>query len=135
MILTLTNIRSWIVDAIPVSIKNAIGAGIGLFIALIGMQNSGIIVSNPSTLISLGDIHPNLLKTLARQTYRFTPFRVKRFSDKKRYALLAILVHQQKYWLTDMAVEMHDKILMMMESDARKSASAFLIETISQSFE
>ena len=52
MILTLTNIRSWIVDAIPVSIKNAIGAGIGLFIALIGMQNSGIIVSNPSTLIS-----------------------------------------------------------------------------------
>lgn len=76
----------------------------------------------------LGDIHPNLLKTLARQTYRFTPFRMKRFSDKKRYALLAILVHQQKYWLTDMAVEMHDKILMMMESDARKTASAFMID-------
>ncbi len=56
VILTLTNIRSWIVDAIPVSIKNAIGAGIGLFIALIGMQNAGIIVSDPATLISLGDI-------------------------------------------------------------------------------
>ncbi len=56
VILTLTNIRSWIVDAIPVSIKNAIGAGIGLFVALIGMQNSGIIVSDPSTLISLGDV-------------------------------------------------------------------------------
>lgn len=56
VILTLTNIRSWIVDAIPVSIKNAIGAGIGLFIALIGMQNSGIVISDPSTIISLGDI-------------------------------------------------------------------------------
>jgi len=56
VILTLTNIRSWIVDAIPASIKSAIGAGIGLFIALLGMQNSGIIISNPSTLISLGDI-------------------------------------------------------------------------------
>ena len=56
VILTLTNIRSWIVDAIPVSIKNAIGAGIGLFIALIGMQNAGIIVSDDSTLISLGKI-------------------------------------------------------------------------------
>lgn len=56
VILTLTNIRSWIVDAIPVSIKNAIGAGIGLFIALIGMQNAGIIVSDPATLVSLGDI-------------------------------------------------------------------------------
>ena len=56
VILTLTNIRSWIVDAIPISIKNAIGAGIGLFIALLGMQNAGIIVSNPSTLISMGDI-------------------------------------------------------------------------------
>ena len=56
VILTLTNIRSWIVDAIPVSIKNAIGAGIGLFIALIGMQNAGIIVSNPDTLVSLGNI-------------------------------------------------------------------------------
>lgn len=56
IILTLTNIRSWIVDAIPASIKNAIGAGIGLFIALIGMQNSGIIVSDPSTIVSLGNI-------------------------------------------------------------------------------
>lgn len=56
VILTLTNIRSWIVDAIPVSIKNAIGAGIGLFIALIGMQNACIIVPDDSTLVSLGKI-------------------------------------------------------------------------------
>lgn len=56
VLLTLSNIRSWIVDAIPVSIKNAIGAGIGLFVALIGMQNAGIIISDQTTLIKLGDI-------------------------------------------------------------------------------
>ena len=76
----------------------------------------------------LGDIHPNLLKILSRQAYRYAPSKLKRFADNKRYALLAMLVHQQTFWLTDMAVDMNDKILMMMESDARKSASAFLVD-------
>ncbi len=55
IILTLTNIRSLIVDAIPMSMKKAIGAGIGLFIAFIGMQNAGIIVDSDATLVVLGD--------------------------------------------------------------------------------
>lgn len=55
IILTLTNVRSLIVDAIPMSMKKAIGAGIGLFIAFIGMQNAGIIVNSDSTLVVLGD--------------------------------------------------------------------------------
>lgn len=55
IILTLTNIRSLIVDAIPMSMKKAIGAGIGLFIAFIGMQNAGIIVNSDATLVVLGD--------------------------------------------------------------------------------
>lgn len=76
----------------------------------------------------LGDIHPNLLKTLSRQAYRYAPSKLKRFSDEKRYALLAMLVHQQTFWLTDMAVDMNDKILSMMESDAKKTASAFLMD-------
>lgn len=76
----------------------------------------------------LGDIHPNLLKILSRQAYRYAPSKLKRFADNKRYALLAMLVHQQTFWLTDMAVDMNDKILMMMESEARKSASAFLVD-------
>ncbi|MBQ9586680.1 MAG: NCS2 family permease [Bacteroidales bacterium] len=54
IILTLTNVRKWIVDAIPVSLKHAIGAGIGLFIAFIGFQNAGIVVDNGATLVSLG---------------------------------------------------------------------------------
>ncbi|HZK04131.1 MAG TPA: NCS2 family permease [Bacteroidaceae bacterium] len=56
ILLTLTNLREAIVNAIPDSIKNAIGAGIGLFIAFIGMQNAGLIVSNDATLVSLGNI-------------------------------------------------------------------------------
>ena len=54
IILTLTNVRKWIVDAIPISLKHAIGAGIGLFIAFIGFQNAGIVVDNSATLVSLG---------------------------------------------------------------------------------
>ena len=53
IILTLTNIREAIVNAIPDALKNAIGAGIGLFIAFIGLQNAGIIVDNDATLVGL----------------------------------------------------------------------------------
>ncbi|MBQ5830179.1 MAG: NCS2 family permease [Alistipes sp.] len=56
ILLTLTNLREAIVNAIPDSMKNAIGAGIRLFIAFIGLQNAGIIINNDSTLVSLGDI-------------------------------------------------------------------------------
>lgn len=56
IVLTLTNLREAIVNAIPASLKNAIGAGIGLFIAFIGLQNAGVIANNDATLVSLGDI-------------------------------------------------------------------------------
>ena len=56
IILTLTKVRSWLLNAIPGTLKKAIGAGIGLFIAFIGMQNAGIIVNNDATLVGLGDI-------------------------------------------------------------------------------
>lgn len=56
IVLTLTNLREAIVNAIPASLKNAIGAGIGLFIAFIGLQNAGIIANNDATLVSLGEI-------------------------------------------------------------------------------
>ena len=56
ILLTLTNLREAIVNAIPASLKNAIGAGIGLFIAFIGLQNAGIIINNDSTLVTLGQI-------------------------------------------------------------------------------
>jgi len=56
IILTITKVRSWLLNAIPGTLKKAIGAGIGLFIAFIGMQNAGIIVNNDSTLVGLGII-------------------------------------------------------------------------------
>ena len=56
ILLTVTKVRSLILKAIPGTLNKAIGAGIGLFIAFIGMQNSGIIVNNDATLVSLGHI-------------------------------------------------------------------------------
>ena len=56
ILMTVTNIREAIVNAIPQNLRYAIGAGIGLFIAFIGLQNAGVIVNNDATLVSLGDI-------------------------------------------------------------------------------
>ena len=56
IILTVTKVRNWLLNAIPGTLKKAIGAGIGLFIAFIGMQNAGIIVNNDATLVGLGHI-------------------------------------------------------------------------------
>ena len=56
VILTVTKVRSWLVNALPGTLKKAIGAGIGLFIAFIGLQNAGIIVDNGATLVGLGNI-------------------------------------------------------------------------------
>lgn len=56
ILLTVTNLREKIVNALPITLKNAISAGIGLFIAFLGLQNAGIIVNNDATLISLGDV-------------------------------------------------------------------------------
>lgn len=56
IIMTLTNIREAIVNAIPKNLRYAIGGGIGLFIAFIGMQNAGIIIKDDTTLVALGDI-------------------------------------------------------------------------------
>lgn len=54
--MNILNIREAIVNAIPTSLKHAISAGIGLFIAFIGMQNAGIVVNNDATLVQIGEI-------------------------------------------------------------------------------
>ena len=55
-LLTVTNLREALVNAIPDTIKKSITIGIGLFIAFIGLQNSGIVVRNESTLVGIGDL-------------------------------------------------------------------------------
>jgi adenine/guanine/hypoxanthine permease len=55
VILSLTNFRVWIMTSIPMNLRRAISAGIGSFIAFIGLKQMGMIVSNKATLVSLGD--------------------------------------------------------------------------------
>ncbi|MER2010093.1 MAG: NCS2 family permease, partial [Psychrobacillus sp.] len=63
--LSLSGIRETIINAIPSELKYAVGAGIGLFITFVGLQNSKIIVSNPNTVAGLGDLtDPNILLTI-----------------------------------------------------------------------
>ncbi|MEQ8394689.1 NCS2 family permease [Thalassobaculum sp.] len=56
VILSLLPVREWVVNAIPRSLKIAISAGIGLFLAIIGMKNAGLVVDHPATLVGMGDI-------------------------------------------------------------------------------
>src|SRR3954470_23281705 len=55
LILTLVGIRQLIVSAIPFELHSAVAAGVGLFIAFIGLRNSGIIVPHPATTVTLGN--------------------------------------------------------------------------------
>ncbi|UYM14874.1 NCS2 family permease [Endozoicomonas euniceicola] len=56
MLLSLFKVREWIIDSIPKGLRIGITAGIGLFLALIGLKSSGIVVSNPGTIVGLGKI-------------------------------------------------------------------------------
>ena len=57
LLLSLTKLRDMVINAIPSSLKLAITAGIGLFIALIGLKGAGVVVSNPATLVSMLNFH------------------------------------------------------------------------------
>ncbi|MDW0117626.1 NCS2 family permease [Sporosarcina thermotolerans] len=63
IILSLSGLRELIINAIPAQLKYAVGAGIGLFITFLGLQNADIIVGDPNTLVALGDLSagPTLL--------------------------------------------------------------------------
>ncbi len=56
LILTMTGVRKWLIDGIPASLRSAIVAGIGLFLAFIGLQASGLVVDNHATLTGHGDL-------------------------------------------------------------------------------
>jgi adenine/guanine/hypoxanthine permease len=63
LILTLARVRAMIVDAIPMTMKTSVAAGIGLFIAFIGLKNAGVIAASPATFVTLGHVtsKPTLL--------------------------------------------------------------------------
>ena len=56
LIISLTPLRAWLINSIPKSLKLGIGAGIGLFLAIIGLEIMGVVGDHPVTLVTLGDI-------------------------------------------------------------------------------
>jgi adenine/guanine/hypoxanthine permease len=66
LIISVLRVREWLINAIPMSLKLGIGAGIGLFLGLIGMHEMGLVAGNPVTLVTLGDVDktPTLLACL-----------------------------------------------------------------------
>lgn len=56
VVLSLLPIREWLINSIPRNLKSGMAAGIGLFLAFIALQNAGVAVANPATLISFGDL-------------------------------------------------------------------------------
>lgn len=56
LLLSLTGIRRWLIAGIPASMRSAIAAGIGLFLAIIAMKGAGLVVANPATFVTLGDL-------------------------------------------------------------------------------
>ena len=56
LLISVTPIREWLINAIPLNLKLGIAAGIGLFLALIGLQNAGLVAADATTLVKLGDL-------------------------------------------------------------------------------
>lgn len=57
LVLTVTGVRAWLINGIPASLRSAIVAGIGLFLAIIALSSAGVVVAHPATKITLGNLH------------------------------------------------------------------------------
>ncbi len=65
ILISVTGLRAIIIKSIPTNLKYAVSAGIGLFIAFIGLKNGGVVISNPATFVALGDLtEPSVLLTI-----------------------------------------------------------------------
>ena len=56
LLLSIFKVRQWIIDSIPMSLRQALAAGVGLFLAIIALKSAGIVVASPATLVTLGDL-------------------------------------------------------------------------------
>jgi AGZA family xanthine/uracil permease-like MFS transporter len=100
LIISLTPIRAWLINSIPRSLKLGIGAGIGLFLAIIGLQIMGVVVDNPATLVSIGDMK-NPLVLLA--CLAFVSMVVLEVLKVKGNIIIGILVFSIIAWATGLA--------------------------------
>ncbi|MCD6172642.1 MAG: NCS2 family permease, partial [Sulfurimonas sp.] len=65
LIISMTPVRRWLIETIPLDVKRAVSAGIGAFIAFIGLEQTKIVVDSPATLVTLGDLqNPQVLLAL-----------------------------------------------------------------------
>ena len=98
--LSMTPARKYIINSIPKGMKLGIGAGIGLFLAIIGLKNAGVVVDNPATLVGLGDLSswPVLLAGLG--------FAIMAILDKRKVPgaiIIGILAVSIIAWVTGIA--------------------------------
>ena len=97
LIISLTPIRAWLINSIPKSLKLGIGAGIGLFLAIIGFEIMGLTADNPVTLVQLGDLSNPLLLLGAGA---FISMIVMEKKGIKGNIIIGILVFSAIAWIT-----------------------------------
>ena len=97
LIISLTPVRAWLINSIPKSLKLGIGAGIGLFLAIIGFELMGLTADNPVTLVQLGDVSNPLLLLGAAA---FVSMIVMEKMKIKGNIIIGILVFSIIAWLT-----------------------------------
>ncbi|MBU1145288.1 MAG: NCS2 family permease [Firmicutes bacterium] len=91
LVISITGLRKLVINAIPKNLKLAVGAGIGFFIAFIGLKNAGIVVSNAGTYVSLGDLgHPTVLLGIFGIVLVFILFAIKK--KLSRFAIIISIV-------------------------------------------
>ena len=73
LVISLTPLRAWLINSIPKSLKLGIGAGIGLFLAIIGLQIMEVVVDDPVTLVKLGDLSNPLVLLCDEPTGNLDP--------------------------------------------------------------
>jgi len=100
LIISLTPIRAWLINSIPRSLKLGIGAGIGLFLAIIGLEIMGVVVDHPVTLVTIGDMK-NPLILLA--CLAFVSMVVLEVLKVKGNIIIGILVFSIIAWATGLA--------------------------------
>ena len=116
LLLTLTGIRQWIMAAIPPALYAAVTAGIGIFIAFIGLRGAGIIKADPATMVTLGNLHdPNTLlatfgicviATLQAWNLRYAILAGIAATTALGFAFGMVPWHAQSYSWTDMSATM-----------------------------
>ncbi len=98
--ISMTPVRRWLIETIPLDVKRAVSAGIGAFIAFIGLEQTKIIIDSPATLITLGDLqNPQVLLALFGLILAIL-FTVKKY---KGALMLSILLTTLLAWFTGIA--------------------------------